>query len=340
MGGSEIPRGQIDRTALRDGLDEVAAAQRRATIAKSADSYISAFRSWIAFTELMEIHPFQPTVYDVSNWVAIMRKGSSAKTYVSSLRWLFRHHNASLSWDNAFLKQQLDGFDKATRTPKADFLYIDWPLAKKLVAFSYSRDRVEQAILYAVSAAVMPRLKNELLPLCWNRLDQHSRVVFDPENRHVKILLKSRKNRPEGDEIVRPCLCRGEKHPLCAVHALISYRNFRQFPAGYSGAIFSTSYTTFLRQLRADLKALEVPNSAKFGTKAFRRGTALEMANSGHSLAEILVAGGWKSSAFAHYLSSKDVDFEGLFRLIDKADEKDDPPEAGASAGTKRPRSS
>ena len=104
----------------------------------------------------MEIHPFQPTVYDVSNWVAIMRKGSSAKTYVSSLRWLFRHHNASLSWDNAFLKQQLDGFDKATRTPKADFLYIDWTLAKKLVAFSYSRDRVEQAILYAVSAAVMP----------------------------------------------------------------------------------------------------------------------------------------------------------------------------------------
>ena len=132
MDGSEIPRGQIDRTALRDGLDEVAAAQRRATIAKSADSYISAFRSWIAFTELMEIHPFQPTVYDVSNWVAIMRKGSSAKTYVSSLRWLFRHHNASLSWDNAFLKQQLDGFDKATRTPKANFLYIDWSLAKNL----------------------------------------------------------------------------------------------------------------------------------------------------------------------------------------------------------------
>ena len=112
------------------------------------------------------------------------------------------------------MKQQLDGFDKATRTPKADFLYIDWSLAKKLVAFSYSRDRVEQAILYAVSAAVMPRLKNELLPLCWNRLDQHSRVVFDPENRHVKILLKSRKNRPEGDEIVRPLLVQGREAPI------------------------------------------------------------------------------------------------------------------------------
>ena len=83
-----------------------------------------------------------------------------------------------------------------------------------------------------------------------------------------------------------------------------------------------------------------MPKSAKFGTKAFRRGTALEMANSGQYIAEILVAGEWKSSAFAHYLSSKDVDFEGLFRLIDKADEKDDPPEAGASAGIKRPRSS
>ena len=50
----------------------------------------------------------------------------------------------------------------------------------------------------------------------------------------------------------------------------------------------------------------------------------MEMANSGHSLAEILVAGQWKPSAFAHYLSTKDVHFESLFRPIDKADEPDD----------------
>ena len=101
---------------------------------------------------------------------------------------------------------------------------------------------------------------------------------------------------------------------------------------GY-GTIFSTPYSTFLRILREDLQALNIQNSQKYGSKAFRRGTALEMANSGHSL----VAGGWKSSAFAHYLSSKDVDIQGIFRLIDQTDEQDDAPEAGTQSA-KRPR--
>ena len=163
-----------------------------------------------------------------------------------------------------------------------------------------------------------------MLPLRWNDLAKHSGVVIDPNHTQVNIALKSRKNRPDGVEIIRPCLCGTERHPLCAVHALINFRSFRNFPNGYTGSIFSTPYTSFLRLLREDLAALNVPDAEKYSSKAFRRGTAMEMANSGHPLAEILVAGQWKSSAFAHYLSTKDVDFESLFRLIDKADEPDD----------------
>ena len=138
----------------------VATQQRYATIAKSTDSYVSAIKSWVAFSDLLQVNPLYPSSYDVSSWVACMRKGSSAKTYVSSLRWICRNQNVlPLEWDTDFLKQQLDGFEKMTRT-KSDFLYIDWSLARKLVVFSNRRDRKEQACLYAVAASMMPRVQN------------------------------------------------------------------------------------------------------------------------------------------------------------------------------------
>ena len=52
--------------------------------------------------------------------------------------------------------------------------------------------------------------------------------------------------------------------------------------------------------------------------KPFRRGTTTEMANSGHSLDEILVAGQWKSSAFAHYLSTGTLILRASLGLLTK----------------------
>ena len=44
----------------------------------------------------------------------------------------------------------------------------------------------------------------------------------------------------------------------------------------------------------------------------------MEMANSGHSLDEILVAGQWKSSAFAHYLSTGTLILRASLGLLTK----------------------
>ena len=51
------------------------------------------------------------------------------------------------------------------------------------------------------------------------------------------------------------------------------------------------------------------------GWHAFRRGMASDMLNSGSTIAQILMAGGWRSAAFLRYLTRRDVDERALHEV-------------------------
>ena len=131
-------------------------------------------------------------------------------------------------------------------------------------------------------------------------------------NGQLLVRLKSRKNSIFGDTVCRTCVCRGAEGvsghipaPLCPVHALwpwiVKYRKGGQ-------RVFceniSKSASSFLKTA---LRAREVAGAENYGLHSLRRGAAQSLVDSGSSLATLLRAGGWKSSAFTAYL-----DFAGI----------------------------
>jgi len=61
-------------------------------------------------------------------------------------------------------------------------------------------------------------------------------------------------------------------------------------------------------RVRAVLRNLDVPDAKLYGTHDFRRGHAEDLRQCGASLAEILLAGQWKSAAFLKYLDEAELE--------------------------------
>ena len=79
-----------------------------------------------------------------------------------------------------------------------------------------------------------------------------------------------------------------------------------------------------MKAIKGGLETLGVVNWSLYTLKSFRAGRATAMAASGDTLASILQAGEWKSSAFLNYISESEVD---RVRMLDHAmmdDEEDE----------------
>ena len=59
-----------------------------------------------------------------------------------------------------------------------------------------------------------------------------------------------------------------------------------------------------------------VPNAGRTGTHSFRRGMAQDLVDSKGSLAEVLRAGGWSSSAYLRYLRSAQLDDKAVAQMV------------------------
>ena len=173
---------------------------------------------------------------------------------------------------------------------------------------------VHLARFLAVARHYMLRVQSELAHLQTDgrqgvpatSLEWHSRVQVTAEA--VTIVLRKRKNEPHGAAIARSCVCRAQGPLLCgtcALKAQVTEARARGLHAG--AAIFPVSLQKAMQLIRswAAAAGVEAPT-----WHAFRRGMASDMLAQGSSVAQILVAGGWRSSAFLRYLVRTDVDLE------------------------------
>ena len=76
------------------------------------------------------------------------------------------------------------------------------------------------------------------------------------------------------------------------------------------------------KSFRSDLAALNVPDAAKYGLKAFRSGKATQMAADGSTLSSILEYGEWKSAALLRYISETEVDRTRFLHILDREDDE------------------
>jgi hypothetical protein len=304
------------KSALRSRADEFG----KASIAKSCQSYASRLKAWILFAclGLFEGGVLSASPSDMLLFVGLFRNAWSAEKYVQAVRWMYVFLNRPVTWESKKLRQTLTGGKKLNlaRGVKPRFA-IRWPVLRSLVRHAWSRRDFLYALAYILAANFLLRCKAELLTARYQQFSFDLSV--DPPV--VCLELESRKNMPQGTTMKRRCIC--DSHPdLCPVH--IFGLVVKALGCTMLGPIFNFSYQSFHNVLRAHLTALGVENAQKYTSKAFRRGTAQEMVASGSSLAEVLAAGQWRSSAFMLYLDKAEIEEEAIFAALDALSDDDD----------------
>ena len=73
------------------------------------------------------------------------------------------------------------------------------------------------------------------------------------------------------------------------------------------GRLFNISTSHFLQEIRRLAHDANFPRAEQVGTHSFRRGMAQDILDHGGSLATLMQAGGWKSSAYQVYLRSEQM---------------------------------
>ena len=86
---------------------------------------------------------------------------------------------------------------------------------------------------------------------------------------------------------------------MCAYHRLLE---LRQTVTDVNTNVFSTTKTAFSAVIKELAIAVGVKDGHRVGTHAFRRGMAQDILDAGGSLAVLMRAGDWRSSAFLAYL--------------------------------------
>ena len=177
------------------------------------------------------------------------------------------------------------------------------------------RARAEGALLRRVDAGACPRV----LP------DRDSATIgLTPDGKSVAIALGRRKNKPEGDLVVRDCSCGGASAGqstaqhcgvmLCPVH-VIWPEVVKVTPPGHH--LFRVGVADRAADwMRTQLGSLRVDHASSFGLHDLRRGGAQALVASGARLGTILRAGSWSSKAFIVYLDSEAVERSAMGAVL------------------------
>ena len=90
-----------------------------------------------------------------------------------------------------------------------------------------------------------------------------------------------------------------------------------------SGKVFNVSKDAFAKFIKRAAAAIGVPEAARVGTHAFRRGMAQDLLESKGFLSEVLRAGGWSSSANLRYLRSAQLDDKAVAQMVIELSDSD-----------------
>ena len=162
-----------------------------------------------------------------------------------------------------------------------------------MVNFEVKNKYHEVATLMAVARAFMLRVPSEGIPMMWK--GAHSCVTLSAES--VTLTLAKRKNARTPTTMTRKCCCSTTGRELRAVRWLADLRA-RTVDLG---RIFHFSASLFNRRLKDYALSLGLEGAARASSHGFRRGMAQDIVDSGGSLATLLKAGGWCSSAYQQY---------------------------------------
>ena len=129
--------------------------------------------------------------------------------------------------------------------------------------------------------------------------------------------LSKSKNMRSGAILRRPCFCSipgRSAHKLCPVHAIWPSIWARVQPGEL---IFGNLRSSNInRVLKAALKRIKIPNAGKYTSRAFRRGAATDLKETGSRRSSVSTLGNWRSLACKGYVGLSDELSQDIAQLF------------------------
>ena len=300
-------RSLLPLQALRLPLHLAAERALRAKMVSVQVSWKSTRSGLFAFGVFSSMHfPHRPhfpvTVEALEAYSAYFLNSDTFSAYLSHLRFGARMmKDDSLVPPAKALAGLLRGLKKATvHRPKPTLTTSETEALITSLTQSDDPRCLEVARLVAVGRSFLGRMQNEIFPLqasgkagVYRTGEWHSQVDLTPAS--ATIVLRSRKNAPEGASIERTCRCKPHRRSIlsgvCSLRAQILSDPRRP----WNGRVFTLEPAVALRLLHEHCRALGLP---LITWHALRRSGARDLLASGSTLAQVLFAGGWRSAAF------------------------------------------
>ena len=312
---------------IEAALDARAMQLALATKGRSLPSVASALKNWhtfaVGFLGYAPVASLPPRCEDhVLRWVATFKNFGTASNYIGAVRWASVAYGLNISWDTERVQLVLRGGRKLAVQSAGSTLHVPFHLTTQLVrAVAELAGNVNNMAylgpLLLVGWEFLFRMQSECFPLELGRQEdlatipagRHSAVVvLHTKTPSLAIRLRRRKHRPAGSLLVRSCNCKpGSISNFCVVHRVTAWVSASALLPGQKLWANATQACA-LTHMRRLLTLLGTPDAHQCSWKAVRSGRATEMAADGFTLAKILEAGEWRSSAFLRYIDETAAD--------------------------------
>ena len=325
-----------DPASLRESLQGESFLRALGSKAGSTRSMASALRQWHGFCEAIGADSFPVVASRFAQFGCIFRCKSTFKQYLAHVRSAAEIWGYDCAWANdPILKRIASGIEKGKFWQKKEPLSVPGDVLVRLLGAEEDWDH--RHIFLAISFAFMLRADSEapllrrgttsVLCDASKPLQDGVKGVLAENGAYTGIRLSTRKNSLSGAVIARECSCDPSADDLssyiprqiCVKHIIGPWvyaqcrPGERIFPDGIAGQS--------VKLLNDGLARLGVRGAGRYGLHSLRRGSAQALVDRGGDLGALLIAGGWRSTAFRHYLDAIGVEratFRATFsRLID-----------------------
>ena len=284
--------------------------------ARSLPSVRSGLKCWEAYCVRLLKYPcmqLPPASADLVAWSALFRCGETYANYCSYVKIGCLLTGVCVA---VFDRPEVRRARAAVRA-RADWtprprLFIRKSAVAALVELGARRPEwLRASMLFLFAYTFLLRVPSEALPAV-RVADAGDAPSFQAAlvlgESELTLLLRRRKNRPQGSRLSRRCWC-SSCRATCPVHTLGPWVARCGLGRGLFGGI---SAAAALRTLREMLAALGVQGAGLFRLHDLRRGHAKDLQEAGATLAEILAAGEWRSCAFMAYLDRDDLERDAV----------------------------
>ena len=302
---------------LKRGLDRQEWVERARVAAivgscpRSHPSVISGLRFW-AFFAIKVLNQrgdlLPPSLEGLLAWSRLFRNKGTFTNYLSYVKLGCEILNLPVAvFVHPSLNRAKEAIMKRRLVAPRMQTWIGHQLLLQMVQLGSVRSELQDLLMVFVAAyAFLLRVPSECLPMAAHRAPQGAEVpVYTLRGNEAVLHLPFRKNRLFATEVVRSCWC-SKSRLTCPVHSLGKF--MRKLPPGTQPFKHFHAGQTLLA-LRELLTELNIEHAMVYRLHDFRRGHAEDLRRlPGSTLADILEAGDWSSSAFKDYLDKRSLE--------------------------------